>query len=562
MSAAPAPNSAHQHDKLLFWACFIALIATAFGFIIRALIMDEWGREFGLTETQKGEIFGVGLWPFAVSIVLFSLIVDKIGYGKAMVFAFVAHVASAVITIATPWVAGEGSGLDRSTAYWMLYWGNFVVALGNGTVEAVINPVVATMFPREKTKWLNILHAGWPGGLVLGGLLTLALAETGIVGRMVGGPIGWQWKVALIFIPVIAYGVMMLPCKFPVSERVAAGVSYRAMLQEVGVLGCLIVTTLIVLEVVRVLAGMGVLFADDAPILAGASLGTQWVVRIGLIAVITAVYGAYTMSLGRPMFVFLLLIMIPLATTELGTDSWITELMTPQMKELGLQAGWVLVYTSLIMMILRFFAGPIVHKLSPLGLLALSAFIAAVGLAFLSKATGVGILVAATIYGFGKTFFWPTMLGVVAEQFPKGGALTLNTTGGVGMLGVGVVGAALLGNIQDREIDQKLAERAPELHAEVVGEEKISVFGKYRPLDVEKIEAAPEDQVEVVTEIQADAKKDALLTVAVFPVIMLLCYLALIAYFKSKGGYEAEVLAGHAAVDDEYTGGVEGPADQ
>ncbi|MFT3881413.1 MAG: hypothetical protein QM703_17330 [Gemmatales bacterium] len=83
----------------LFIACFIALIATSFGFIIRAVTMDTWAAEFGLSETQKGEIIGVGLWPFAISIVLFSLIIDKIGYGKAMLFAFVGHLASIAITI-------------------------------------------------------------------------------------------------------------------------------------------------------------------------------------------------------------------------------------------------------------------------------------------------------------------------------------------------------------------------------------------------------------------------------------------------------------------------------
>lgn len=559
-----ALNAAAQdggQDKLLFWACFIALIATAFGFIVRALIMDEWADQFGLTETQKGEIFGVGLWPFAISIVLFSLIIDKIGYGKAMVFAFVAHVASAIITICTPMVAGSGGETNSETAYWMLYFGNFVVALGNGTVEAVINPVVATMFAREKTKWLNILHAGWPGGLVLGGLLAIAMGATGFIGQAVGHAIAWEWKVGLIFIPVALYAVMMLRCKFPVSERVAAGVPYRVMLQEVGFLGCAIVSAMIVFEVARVFEGMDLVFSDNAAILAGAAANTKLWIKLGVVVGISAFYGVYTLSLGRPMFVFLLLIMVPLATTELGTDSWITGLMNPQMTELGLQAGWVLVYTSLIMMVLRFFAGPIVHKLSPLGLLAASAAIAAIGLVFLSQATGMLILAAATIYGFGKTFFWPTMLGVVAEQFPKGGALTLNTTGGVGMLGVGVVGAALLGNIQDREVDQQLLSQAPQVHEQVVGDEEVSVFGAYRPVDPEKLEAAPEADQQEVKGFQEAAKKDALLTVAIFPCIMLVCYLILLVYFKSKGGYEAEVMTGHAAEDEKFTGGVEGPAD-
>lgn len=554
----PAADQSGAHQKLLFWACFIALIATAFGFIVRTMIMNEWGEQFGLSETQKGEIFGVGLWPFAISIVLFSLIIDKIGYGKAMVFAFICHVASAVITICAPLVlAGEGATAEqvetgRITGYWMLYLGNFVVALGNGTVEAVINPVVATIFFREKTKWLNILHAGWPGGLVLGGLLTISMGESGLIGQMAGGAIGWQWKVGLIFIPVIVYGIMMTKCRFPVNERVAAGVPYRVMLQEVGILGCLVVSSLIVFEVTRVFDEMGYIFQ-------GWEDSNKLLAKGAIIATLTAGYGLYVQTLGRPMFVLLLLIMVPLATTELGTDSWITPLMEKPMRELQLQAGWVLVYTSLIMMILRFFAGPIVHKLSPLGLLAVSSLIAALGLVSLSHATGLTILAAATLYGLGKTFFWPTMLGVVAEQFPKGGALTLNTIGGVGMLGVGVVGAALLGNIQDSEIDRQLASQDQTLHSRVVGDAKVSVFGTYKPLDSKKVRALPEDEQTVIDSIQNDAKKTALTTVAIFPILMLACYLGLLLYFRAQGGYKAEELAGHAAEDEKYTGGTEAP---
>src|SRR3972149_5749666 len=128
----------------LFRACFFALMATSFGFMLRAMLITEWGEEFNLTKTQMGEIFGAGLWPFAVSIVLFSLVIDKIGYGRAMVFAFVCHVISAIITITAKADGG-------------LYAGNLIVALGNGAVEVVINPVVATMFAKDKTKWLNIL---------------------------------------------------------------------------------------------------------------------------------------------------------------------------------------------------------------------------------------------------------------------------------------------------------------------------------------------------------------------------------------------------------------------
>jgi MFS family permease len=530
-----------SNDKRLFVACFTALIATAFGFIVRAMIMDDWAKQFGLSETQKGEIFGVGLWPFAISIVLFSLIVDRIGYGKAMIFAFLCHSVSMVITICAPMVlAPEGASPEqveagRKSGYWMLYIGNFIVALGNGTVEAVINPVVATMFSREKTKWLNILHAGWPGGLVLGGVLALGM----------GAGADWRMKIGLLGIPVVLYGIMMATCRFPVSERVAAGVPFRDMLKEVGFLGAAIVSWMIVFEVGRVFEGLELIFTDKekwgqiVTQVGPVELTQKAAVLLGITLAIALAFGLFTMSIGRPMFFFLLVIMIPLATTELGTDSWITGLMTPEMEKLGVNAGWVLVYTSFIMMVLRFFAGPIVHTLSPLGLLAVSAAIAAVGLLSLSYASGIMILVAATLYGFGKTFFWPTMLGVVSEQFPKGGALTLNGMGGVGMLGVGVVGAVLLGNIQDKEIDQNLKAKDAQVHASVVGKKETSVFGTYETVDDKKVEQASAETKSAVKEVRDGAKKSALKTVAIFPVFMLICYLILILYFKARGGYRA-----------------------
>ena len=130
-------TTAAAPDMKLFYACFVALITTSFGFILRALYYPNGVKQFNLTQTQLGEIAGVGLWPFAISIVLFSLIIDKIGYKTAMVFAFLCHVTSAILTI-------------FANGYWMLYIGTFIVALGNGTVEAVVNPVVATMFPKKK----------------------------------------------------------------------------------------------------------------------------------------------------------------------------------------------------------------------------------------------------------------------------------------------------------------------------------------------------------------------------------------------------------------------------
>jgi MFS family permease len=483
-------------NRALFLGCFFSLVATAVGFIVRAMLINEWGTEFHLTETQKGEIFGVGLWPFSISIVLFSLAIDKIGYGYAMVFAFVCHVSSAIITI-------------FAKDYWSLYLGTLIVALGNGTVEAVVNPVVATMYSKDKTRWLNILHAGWPGGLVLGGVMAIGM-----------GTVDWRWKVGLLLIPTIIYALLLFRRPFPVQERVAAKVPYRDMLKEVGGLGFFAVSLLIMLELGRV-------FSWNPYASAGAA------------AALSAIFAFFAGGLGHPIFIFLLLLMIPLATTELGTDSWITALMEKEMTALGLSPAWVLIYTSTIMMFLRLFAGGIVHKLSPLGLLTTSSLVAAAGLFFLSKAAaGSAILVAATIYGFGKTFFWPTMLGVVSERFPRGGAFTINATGGMGMLAAGVIGTVLLGYIQDTSTAANLKKHAPEIYQIATHEHK-SVFGTYLALDRDMVPTLSAEKQQSVAKITAESQKEALSVVAIIPMIMFASYAGLALYFRAKGGYRA-----------------------
>jgi MFS family permease len=492
-------------DMKLFWGCFVALSVTSFGFILRALTLPQWGTEFNLTNTQIGEIAGVGLWPFAISIVLFSLVIDRVGYKNAMVFAFVCHLTSAALTL-------------MATGYWSLYIATFIMALGNGTVEAVINPVTATLFPREKTKWFNILHAGWPVGLVLAGLMALAL----------GAETGWKVKMVLVLIPTIIYGVIIWGRKFPVNERVKAGVSYLDMLKEVGVGGIAVVTALVVFQI-------GSIF--------------DWSTTRSLIITIfiVTVFGYYVKTFGQPIFVLLIILMIPLATTELGTDSWISDLMSPEMAALGLQAGWILVYTSAIMACLRFFAGSIVHKISPLGLLAVSSAIACGGLLLLSVSSGIMILLAATLFALGKTFFWPTMLGVVSERFPRGGALTLNITGGVGMIAAGVIGTVILGFMQDKEIDSGLrafdSANQTALHSTYATETKSSIFGNYQAINSAALaNGSPQDK-ESIHAIEESAKKEALMTVAIFPVIMLLAYIFLILYFRARGGYQAVILS-------------------
>jgi MFS family permease len=520
----------------LFLVCFISMFATSFAFIVRALVITEWGNTFNLTEAQKGAIFpGAALFPFAISIVLFSLFIDRVGYGKTMWFAWVGHIVGTVVTI----MAGRSSN-----PYMMLYLGTFITSLANGAIEAVVNPVVATIYPTQKTHRLNILHAGWPGGLVVAGVLAI----------LMGTRFTWEWKVGLVLIPTIIYGVMLLGLHFPVQERVAAGVSYADMMREFGAAGAFLLAYFLTMATLTVVS----VFLPAQDLASSTWTGVNnWLPLI--VAIVTAaLFFVVYKSIGRPMFIFLLLVMILLATTELGTDGWITDLLTPIF---GPNAGWILVYTSAIMFVMRFFAGPIVHRISPLGLLAVCAAIAVIGLNAIAGAGGNGklVILAATLYGIGKSFFWPTTLGVVAEQFPRGGALTLNAMGGMGMIAVGVLGGDVLGTLVDKRVDQRLATDQSAIHSVVAGEQATRYGMSYQTLDRTKVAALPAAQQKQVNDVQGEVKQGTLRTVAILPAIMFVCYICLILYFKSRGGYKAEVLTGHAANDEEMTGGVPGP---
>lgn len=537
----------NNSSRRLFLGCFIALVATAFGFMVRGAVIGDWEAQFKLTEGDKGIIGGVGLYPFAISIILLSLVIDRIGYGTTMALAFVGHLASTLMTI----FAGD---------FRTLYLATFIYALANGAVEAVINPVVATIYKERKTHWLNVLHAGWPGGLVLGGLLSiLAVAIGEGLGDRLPGKL-WQWQMGVLLLPILGYGLLLMGQRFPQQERVEAGVSYRDMLAEFGWGSAYIVSFLIIMGVSQMLTVF-----DLAPI-------PLWVAALVAIGPAVA-FGALVPSFGRPMFVFLLLVMFLLATTELGTDAWIQDIMRSVLTDASAAADdvaaknaaavkgtWFLIYTSAIMFVLRFFAGPIVHRISPLGLLAASAAVAAAGLYWLGNAPAQlgALLAAATLYGFGKTFFWPTTLGVVSEQYPRGGALLLNAIAGVGMIAVGTIGGPAIGTLQDKSLNTAVAQQLPDVHASLVTT-KGGMFGDVQVLDPDKLKAQTPELRTQVDAIQKVTKQQMLAKIAVLPVIMCVCYLALIAYFMSRGGYKAQVLAGHAADGEKFTGGVPGP---
>jgi len=228
----------------LFWASFLALTAAGVGFVFRVMIPDMWADSFQITLAEVGALTGAALWPIAVTMILFSLLVDKIGYKVSMFFAFALQAASVVLTYMATDVAS-------------MKWACLCAGLGHGVVEAVINPLCASIYRDNKSKMLNILHASWPAGIVLGGVAYLLMIDPS------AETTNWanvKWIFFVMLLPVLAYGVMFMMCsRFPVDERVEANVSMRDMLREFGGLGAFLAATFLVYELVGQIEGAGLM---------------------------------------------------------------------------------------------------------------------------------------------------------------------------------------------------------------------------------------------------------------------------------------------------------------
>jgi MFS family permease len=612
-----------SNERVLFWASFFTLIAAGMGFAIRGDILADWGRQFGFTQTELGIITGQGLAGFGITIIFFSFFADLVGYGKLMVVAFLLHGLSIALTIAAPF-AFQSYGKDG--AFYCLYLGAWAFSLGNGTCEAVINPLTATLFPKNKTHWLNILHAGWPGGLVLGAVVSLVLNQLtkwGVPG------ITWEVRWGIVFAPMLLYGVMMLGRPFPASEAKESGISAKAMMGEVGLLGALVVLALLGLWLSSDIFPWLLRLAGLPPTLSWLGWATAGALWIG--------FGSLSQfRLGHWMLAFLYILHALVGYVELGTDSWIIDITKTVLASPD-KALLAFIWTNVLMFTLRFFAGPIVHKISPVGLLLASAIVGTAGLWLLgySGTTTTWLwLGAVTVYGLGKTFYWPTMLGVISERFPRGGALALGFSGGVGMLSAGLLGGPGIGYFQDYAAVQELngdpayaryesyetkekptatdyyvlegGKKVPAtkgffsvtgLFPKVAGLDGARVgvllgdpgenngMGKKLETDIQnytskggkltdnqslynlntwwEAEGKPNSShdLPVIERVRLHGGKQALTWTAYVPGAMAVGYLLLVLYFLLLGGYKAEVLVGHAAEDEEFTGGTVGPGE-
>ena len=494
----------------LLWAGFMAILAAGVGFGIRGGIFDNWGTEFGFSGAQLGAIGGAGFTGFCFGIIIGGFLTDKLGYGKLVFAAFALHVLSAVVTFMPSAEMGAG------TVYNYLLWGMFIFAAANGVLEAVSNPLVATLFPEKRTHYLNILHASWPAGLVLGGLC----------GWFLDDKLGWHWKyqLALYLIPTVIYGWMFFGQKYPKSEASEKGLGLGEMFRDVGVLGALVVAYLLVL-----------FFNTNL----GIDKASSWVLGAGLVVVAGIVTRQQTeipmqswlllmmctlvaifvqMGLDLPHFGTLILaggLLLALGVTmkwaigafllfvlfishalvgavELGTDGWIQNITG---NILTSEQGKILfVFTSMMMFGLRFCASWIEDKLglSPVGILLVSAIAACIGLNLASGIeTFAGAFIALAVYGIGKTFFWPTMLAVASDRYPRTGAIAISIMGGIGMLSAGLIGSPGLGYAKDRFSGEALKAESEEVYAQYKNESGSSFlfFDEATGLDAKKLGA-------------------------------------------------------------------------
>jgi len=491
----------------LLWAGFMAILAAGVGFALRGGIFGAWASEYGFTATQLGAIGGAGFTGFCFGIIIGGVIVDKLGYGKLVALALLGHVLSAVVTFMA----------TKANAYDYLYWGMFIFAYANGTLEAVANPLVATVFPHNRTHYLNILHASWPLGMVVGAVASYLL------GNVMG--LGWKGQLAFYLVPTVAYAIMFMGQSFPKSEAAAKGASFADMFKDVGLLGAAVACYLLAL------------FFGGAAM--GFAIGGVLLIAVGVLT---------RFSFGSFLLFILFVTHALVGAVELGTDGWIEaitgNLFTPE------QGKILFVWTSAIMFGLRFCANFIETKLglSPIGLLLTSALLAFVGLQLASGMNSFVIaLLALGLYAVGKTFFWPTMLAVVGDRFPRSGAVAMSIMGGIGMLSAGLIGGPGLGYAKDRFTSENLkATNAAVYDAnKAAAPSKFLFLAPVTAVDGTKLEAAKKagdkgtpEQKAIVAANQA-GDRATLKADSFIPLTMAAVYLLLMFYFKGIGGYRA-----------------------
>ncbi len=356
----------------LFVASCISIATASMVFAIRGDVAGPLSQAFHITNEQMGLVFSPAFWAFTIAIFISGNLVDVIGMRRLHIMSAIGFIAGVALVVLAPHPTGPVVSLFDHMGTTLLYAGFFMLGLSHGLVEGVINPLMASLYPDEKTRRITSVHAWWPAGLIIGGLLAVLLTNLGL---------SWQLKLSLILVPAIAYLVMAISLRYPQTERAMSNVS----------------------------------------------TGDMWKQAM------------------RPLFLVLWVCMWMTAATEMGPDQWFPRVMGELVPQLSPEAGsgvLFLVYTGGLMFVLRMWGSNVTHK-SPVVTMIVSSLLSAIGLYWLgaldSNSSAIVALTAATLFGIGKTFLWPTMIGITAEQFPRGGALLLSLMGGTGLLSVAIV---------------------------------------------------------------------------------------------------------------------------
>ena len=378
----------------LFWLSCISLIVTAMTFAIRAGILTQLSDDFALSDTQLGWVNGMAFLGFPLAMVLFGYLYNALGPKLIMILAFVGHLLGLVLTI----TAGGFLGLLIST---------FFIGFANGSVEAACNPMISEMYKDDKTKWLNRFHVWFPGGIVIGALVSYFMTQANT---------GWQPQIAIMIVPTLIYGFMIFTTKFPDVSREANKVTLSSM-------GWILMAAIFALLI---------LIGTPNALVSGLPGGFI----LPLVVAIVLTFLLTKQITGRTRDAVLLVILMGLmsltATSELGTQQWVERILSSS----GAQPLLILGLVTGIMAVGRYFAGPVIHALNPLGVLLFGAVVTTVGLFMLATLTGPVVYLAAVVFAIGVCYFWPTMIGVTAEYAPRSGALGMSLVGAAGMFGL------------------------------------------------------------------------------------------------------------------------------
>lgn len=384
----------YNRSKLFYLSC-ISLIVTAMTFAIRAGILTQLSDEFTLSDTQLGWVNGMAFLGFPLAMILFGFLYNKLGPRLIMILAFVGHLLGLVLTI-------------FATGFLSLLISTFFIGFANGSVEAACNPLVADMYKDDKTKWLNRFHVWFPGGIVIGAVISYLMTNAGI---------GWKPQIAVMLIPTFIYGVMVFTTKFPDIPQIEKQIDIDGK----GI------------ALMSVIFGLLVLIGTPNNLIASLP-GTflfPLIIALGLTFVLMKLR---TGNIRDAALILLLMgIMSVTATSELGTQQWVDRILGAQLGDVAGAPMIVLGMVTGIMAVGRFFAGPLIHALNPLGVLLFSAILTTLGLFMMSNASGAMVYLSAIVFAFGVCYFWPTMIGVTAQYIPRSGALGMSLVGAAGM---------------------------------------------------------------------------------------------------------------------------------